>query len=1002
MSEIEVSFTDLERAIANHDSQLPELLSRYLEQDDPEPGAPEVMTPEQLDAKLKEREESRSASDDDDDDDGDDDDVWNDWPSVADDAFTFYSLRQAVAPYAMRRKTATERKLARLEGFARAEKSPHAPPRLRLGTLLLALYERGDELGRTALLTAFTKGELGWGIWKAAKGIYKRAEASFDFEMLGALAYRFDAMSALPYKRGEMEQGTMVYLRRRAWRFLRLLGAAVPDAYPMAAVEVLRHYPSGHRHSTWVAGHIFAHRNMRHATSPVSFSAPGKPDACAFPETWKSSPAPLLRLLELSENGQVCKFAIGLLRAHHALALRAVELGWLERLGRRSVTEVQSFAVALLKDNPELHQSKLRQLGLHDMVLGLLRSSADDARTYALEYARTYATDVPVQDWISLVETGHPTVRELAVARLEPVAGAAITLPGLVRLLLCAASAELAVRKIKESFTARDLDADLFLSIASGDKKLQQFLVELYNTANLTIPTEHWKHAIEKDQVTRWALQELGKRKAADIGVAWICAKLEVAEYTEAISRWLDAGMLAGPQLDVEWVRSLVAKPRLRALALRLLSNRELLAPSRVGLSWLLELARSADEELAQFAQRFLLGNFAPEDFADAATQAGPAGAVGAPSAGSAATAGRAQLWALLAGASQPEPVRLFAASYLKAHHPTLGPEQAEVKSLGLTPRLGHDDYPRARLQPLFDDSRADVRRFAVSIAKEELVRWGDPGLLYTMAASLHREPRAAACELLLGMGGAPDQAADPDVIPASWLDGRRLFALAESPHKATRETALTLIRRTYDRVGGAERLGWLMESSEREVRLFAVRLFWDRHRPRALPEGFVPAKDTGANLGCARFADPAALRQFVRDVLFGLPPGRMEKRDDKGGDKGAAKSGDQGAKGGDQGAKSGRGGRGGRGLPERALPASLAKARLIETLRLLAVEDREFAGAVAPVFGEFVHSQAKGERHAALAALVAVRAAYPDLGELGLPRPVLRSSVAAQGGHRG
>lgn len=965
MSEIEVSYSDLQRAIAGNDSQLPDLLLRYLQQEDPEAGAPEVMTPEQLDARLaaqSARSEGGSGGgdgDEDDDDDDEDDTLFTDWPSPPGDAFTMYSLRQAVATYALRRKTATERKLARREAFAKAVASAYTPPRLALGDLLIDLYKRGDELGRTALLAVFTRGEVGWGSWKAVKAVYKLAEANHDFEMFGALAYRFDAMSSVSYKRGEIDQGTFIYLRRRAWRYLRLLGKALPEAYAAAAVEVLRHYPADHSTGTWVAGHVFAHKNMRHEVSAIRFSAPNKADVAAYPDCWKLAPAPLLRLLELSLNSEVCKFVIVQLRAHHALALRAIDAAWLERLGRRPVDTVQSFVVSLLKDNPELHQSKLRQAGLHEMVLGLLRSSADDARTYALEYARTYATDVATEEWISLVEDGASAVKELAVAKLEPQSGAQITLPGLVRLLVCQVSYGLAVKKIKESFTARDLDAELFLRIASGEKRLQELLIEMYNAASLTIPSGHWRLAVERDVVTRWAMQELGKRKADDIGVEWIRKKLEVPALSDTISKWLDNGMLSGPQLDIDWVRGMVSKPRLRALGLRLLGNRKLITPSRVGLAWLLELARSPDEELAQFAQKFLLGNFAPEDFAEGGDAA--------------AGSGKDKLWDLLAGAKSPEPVRAFAASYLRAHHPTLGPQMAEVKSLGLTPRLGHDDYSQARVQPLFNDARADVRRFAVAIAKEELVRWGDASLPYAMAASAHREPRSAGSEILLNLGGDEAGAA-----PAAWLDGRRLFALAESPHKSTRETALTLIRRTYERVGGAERLGWLMESAEREVRLFAVRLFWDRHRPRATPQGadgWVPSKDVGIVTQAVPFRDLAALRQFVRDVLFGLPPGRQEKRDpapDEGGAKGKA-------------------GKPAKALPERPLAASVAKQRLIETLRELALEDREFAGAVAPVLGEFAHSQAKGERHAALAALVAVRAAHPELGDLGLPKAVNR-----------
>lgn len=971
MSEIEVSFSDLQRAIAGNDSQLPELLLRYLEQDDPEPGAPEVMTPEQLDARVAARAAaSTGVEDPDDSDDAIDDDLFDDWPSPPSDAFTLSSLRQAVASYALRRKTATERKHTRREAFARAVQSPHAPPRLALGDLLIEVYRSGEPLGRAALLTAFTTGELGWGIWKAVKSIYKLAEAQLDFEMFGALAFRFDSMAALPYKRGEIDQGTIVYLRRRAWRYLRLLGQAVPDAFPEVAVEVLRHYPSGHRTPTWVAGQIWMHKKLRHASSPISFSAPSQADVCAFPESWKLAPAPSLRLLELSANREVCAFAIAQLRAHHALTLRAVATGWIDRLGRRPVDAVQSFAVALLKDHPDGHPSKLRQLGLHDMVLGLLRSGAEDARSYALEYARSYATDLASEEWIALVEDGVPAVQELAVAKLEPLSGAEISLPGLVRLLVCPASYGLAVRKIKESFSARDLDAELFLRIASGEKRLQEFVIELFNAGNLAIPAGHWKHAIERGQITRWALQELGKRSADDIGVEWIRRKLEVPELTEAISKWLDAGMLSGAQLEIEWVRSLVMRPRLRALALRLLSQRALIAPSRVGLSWLLELARSPDEELAQFAHRFLLGNFAPDDFADASA---------APQAGG---SGRERLWELLAGAAQPESVRAFAASYLKAHHPSIGPELAEVKSLGIAPRLAHDDYSIDRIRPLLEDGRADVRRFAVAITKEELVRWGDVALLYTMASSRQREPRVAGCELLLEIGAAGPEV---DAVPASWLDGQRLFALAESAHKGTRETALTLVRRSYEQVGGAERLGWLMESAEREVRLFAVRLFWDKHRPRARPEDWQPSKEVGVLTRTTRFRDLMTLRQFVRDVLFGLPPGRLEKRDVPA----ASETGKA---------------RAGRVLPERPLAASIAKARLIETLRALAIEDREFAAAVAPVWGEFMHSQAKGERHAALAALAAVRAAHPELGDLGLPKAVHASTgrSGAAGGPRG
>ena len=80
----------------------------------------------------------------------------------------------------MRGKTATERKLARREAWAAAIASPFTPPRLRLGSLLVEVYQQGDAAGRAALAQVFAKGKLGWGVWRAIKTIYKLAEASHD------------------------------------------------------------------------------------------------------------------------------------------------------------------------------------------------------------------------------------------------------------------------------------------------------------------------------------------------------------------------------------------------------------------------------------------------------------------------------------------------------------------------------------------------------------------------------------------------------------------------------------------------------------------------------------------------------------------------------------------------------------------------------------------------------------------------------------------------------
>jgi len=944
-----VTLGDVERAIAARDPQLGALLVRYLAQDDPAAGRSELLP----------------ADADDDEDTGAVD--------VPAGAITIERLSAAVSTQGLANQTATERKLTRWVAFAAAAASPFAPPRLRLGAILIELYERGDPEGRAALLQVFAEAKLKWGVWQAAKAIYKCAEHRHDLAFYGVLAYRFDAMAGTPYERGEISGGTLTYLRRRAWRFLRLLGQSTPDAYPAFAVEVLRHYPAAHgdRAASWVAAQIWNHAALRGARSGASFGLPTGADplqARAFPQAWKLSPAPLLRLLEAAHNSIVCDWAIKCLRADHPLALRAVEPAWLARLGRRPVEAIHAFVVSLLRDSPELHQSKLRELGLHDVVVGFLRSPSADARRYALEYAAAHAPDLPIDELVELIEAaadvprGHAAqpiglataeVARFAAARLEAKSPQELGVRVLLRLLGLAA-APWAATKLLQGVAPGDIDAARFVDTAARGVEPFNLLIKLFNDKQATIPASHWTALLDDPRFTgiggarlrpilQVAVTELGKRAAPEIGVAWIQKSLEDRARTEAIAGWLDAGMLAGDELDVDWLKALVGKPRLRPIALRLLGDRRRVAPARVGLAWLLELARTTDAELAQFAQRMLLESFEPEDFAASRDK----------------LAGVARLWELAAGRKSPEAVRGFAATYLKSHHPDLGPRLAEARALGIKPRLGHDAYAVATLRPLLFDDRADVRRLAVAIAAEELARWGDRDLVYELAGASQKEPRGLGGEWLLGAITEREPAAGGTaaVRDAAWLiDGPRLFQLAENPHKAAREVALTLIRRLYERVGGAERLAWLMDSPERDVRLFAVRLFWDRHRPKPWPVDFVPRRAVdasfGAAIGTARFVDLAALRQFARTVLFGLPPGRIGERDVVAP---------------------------GAPTPERALPASIAKRRLIEALRDAALDEIDLARAVAPVLREFTESTAKGEWHASVQALTALRARHAE-----------------------
>lgn len=932
----QVTYGDIERAVEDRDPQLGDLLVRYLAQDDPLPGRPEAGDPVGTVGADGAAPDADGA--------GTDDAGEDDAPEPPAGAMTLARLRHAVSPQALRGRTATERKLARRDAWQAALASPWTPPRLRLGQLLVELYERDDEHGRAALVRVFTDGRLGWGSWQAAKTIYKRAEERHDALLFGALAHRFDVMHDTgQHHRDEIGAGTVLYLKRRAWRWLRHLGQAVPDAYPVFAAEVLRHYgPRPGYRRAWIARYIWGRRRLRGAKRPVPFE-PAPLDDRAFAATWKLSPAPLVRLLLDAGNELVCGWAARSLEAEHGPALHALPPATLASLGRRPLAAVQELVVRLLRARAELHATRYREVGLHEVVVGWLRSPSAAAAAFAIEYARGQGASLTVDELVALVTASpHADVIAFAVDRLGALATAELGLPALVRLVGHGASRALAIARLKEGARPTDLDAALFVTLAAGTAEQRRFVVEWFTGAGAVIPAGHWIAALADPrcdwQLRRQALDELGRRSGEELGARWLQEALEDPALTAHVAGWLRAGKLAGPALDVAWVKGLVARPRLRALALELLARRDLVAPSSIGLTWLLELARSGEPELHGFAHRLLLEHFTPEDFADGHR-----------------AAGLARLWELASGPRVAEPVRAFASTYLRAHHPELGPTLAEARALGVTPRLGPGDYPAPRVRPLLDDARADVRRLACAIAGEEVVRWGDRGLPYELAASGFREPRALGNELLLGAARGDGK------LPADWLDGARLFALAESPHKGTREAALTIIRRAYERVGGRERLAWLMESAERDVRLFAVRLFWDRHRPRATPPGWTPPRAVGV----VTVADPlptgdaevVALRQFVRTVLFGLPPGRLEKRDAVAGAE-----------------------------PERPLASSVAKRRLIEAMRELGRDDAGFAAMVAPVLGELAASVARGEWQAAVAALAALRQAHPGLGSLGLP----------------
>lgn len=900
-SEREVLFDDLSRAAESRSPELPALISRFLEQPDPEAGEPEVV---------------------------DDPETF----VVPPGALGMGDIASATSVYALRGKTATERKTARKEIWEAVLASANPPPRLRLAGLLIEMYRAGDAPGHALLLEIMAAVPLVYGPWQAVKTIYKLSEERHDALMFAVLATRFDPR---PTTKGEVSAGTLVYLARRAWRFMRMLGRALPGVYTRFAVEVLRRYPARAELSrAWIANQIWGHRALIGTGRVRRVDWRRKIEDRYLDGAWKVSADPLLSLLESCAHDEVAALALGWLAKDFPEALRAPSVPWLVRLSARRLPAIESFVVKVLRETPELHTSRFRELGLHTVVLDMVASKSAEARAFGLEYARRHASELTVDEilaWLrpppdselsGVFEWSMPVDREViafVLAQLAQVDARKIGLRALAALIPRRELREFAHKKALEGFGPADVDVSTFVDVATMSEPARQLLLALYAHHKTKVPAALALALLEDPRcdvrARPFALQALAQQSGEAIGFDWVKRALLDDRLFPTVAEWLRSGRFQHPVLDVEWMKGLVFRPKLRALAIEVFAHADWVPPAALGAGWLIAQLDHADPALSRFAEEHLLASFAP-----------------------AALGGIERVLELLAKPS--EGARRFAVRYLAAHHPELAGESAR----GIAPQLTKADYTLARIRPLLFHADEEVRALGARIGAREMLAWNDATLPYVLAESPFREARTLAREVLTAAG-------EEGGAPAAWLDREAIFGLAESRHKATRELGVALIKQHYVRLDARDRLAWLMESPDREVRLFAVRILWEKHRPGAPSPGFrpkvapgVPAPEPHAGRLEGRERE---LTAFLRTSLFGLPPGRLERRDAK---------------------------------APRPIPASVAKQRLIEVVRDMAIEDHDFGAAAAPILRDFAGSAAKGEWQACVAALARIAQVHPDL----------------------
>ncbi len=833
---------------------------------------------------------------------------------------------------ASRKREKKERQVEAFEAWKRylAQDPKYIAPQLKLAEMIVALYDKRDSApAHMTLLAIIRHAPYGFGVWGGVKRVLKRAEHDFDAEIFGAINARLDSDNDL----ADVSTGTQTYMRKRAWRYLRSLGKGAPEIYPQFCVEVLRRYPVD-TYSGPLGRRIQQHRAKKWGgwTPPR-----GKNFRAPFIDAWKRSADPLLLLLETCSADFAASFAIEGLRDLFPDVLRKVTPEWLARLTTRPLESAHDFVVETLEASPEFHQGKLKALGLHEAVLSLLDSPSAKARKYAIEYARAHATDMPAERLADLLDSDNSDTVKFAASMLTSRKPRDLGAPMLARLIRYEASRKFAIAALDGEFDKKEISLELLAEMLLSDDDeqsdwVQKFIKKKFQPREL--PVSFWIRVIDDKKFresdaydTSYPVEQLREHPIAEVPSEWLFDALSRGDIGDEIVEWLQKADALPPGLDVERLKGMVFDASKRSAVLTVLGNIKLVPPQSLGLAWLLALARRADPQLHEWAHRYLLQHMKPEHFAD-----------GKPD----AAAGTARLFQLALGPKEPEAVREFAQTYLRCHHPVISRDQPETKQFGIKPALSRSAYTMELLWPALWDNRADVRKFAATIARVELRKWNAQARVYELGESPAKEVRNLAYDALM-QAGEPDAPKD-FALTLDELDAAQIFSMTESRKRSTRDVAMELIRKHYARIGGAERLGWLMQSADREVRFFAVRLLWDKHRPRSIPRGWKPSKGT-VDLGDGTFADVRALRDLLRRLLFMIPPLRSAESVDK--------------------------------ERVRKLPASVAKKHVIEIVRDFGMTDAAFAALVAPVLGEFTGSMAKGEWNACLAALVSFRSAH-------------------------
>lgn len=525
--------------------------------------------------------------------------------------------------------------------------------RLKLHTIILLLWSDKSFYARHVLLEVIAKVPLVYGPWRALKHIFKAAEAENDYPLLAAIATRCD-MTEKP----EFSVATLLYMRRRAWRYLRKLGQTLPAVYPEAATHFLAAYTDETNwQQTWVAKHIFYHETHTYGSASFGYIAPKTSllDKRAFKETWQRSPEPLLRLLGMARSEHVRNYACSALKTDFKVMLRDVDAQWLIDLANLPVQSaaIDNFIVWLLQNSPKLEQQQFRKLGLHAVVIDLLESQDTEALNYAIQYVKAHARDLPVSELLRLALKPNPELAKLIrqlISERDPRNDIGLDAWG--QLLTLDNYYDFAEQALRKHFGRKELTPEWFqqllLGSSAGFKFAKQYLLELHPPK--TLGSAYFQGILERldtndyahYEIADFALTQLAQLDLKELSPAFIQTALFNPFLTWKFREWLQNDTLKTRQLPLDFYQALAYEPdwyahlfiqNLRQSSLPWtkylsfdaslaeqvrgwLSDVRRFSPADMGFEWLMKLVNREEASYHDFAVKLMIKAFTPADFA--------------------------------------------------------------------------------------------------------------------------------------------------------------------------------------------------------------------------------------------------------------------------------------------------------------------------------------------------------------------------------------------------